>query len=241
MNKEMKIGGQVLHLLLNEVEDIIIPGTTTKDIDDWIEYAIHSYCPEIRLACKNFHGFPASSCISVNEEIIHGVPGEKMIKEGDLVTVDVVLEYKGWFVDSARTYICGKAKEEDKRLVKTCRECLYKGISVARRGYTTGDIGYEIQTLAESRGYSVMREYSGHGIGTEIHMHPAVFCYGKKRKGIKLLAGQYLCIEPMLFAGSAEIVKCDDRWGVKSKDNRMTAHFEHTILINRRGMPTIIT
>lgn len=241
MRQEMEVGGRVLHQLLDKVEEKITPGITTKEIDEWIETFIYSHEVKTILACKGFHNYPCGSCISVNENIIHGLPGKKIIKEGDLVKVDVVLEYQGWFVDSARTYICGKGKEEDIKLMSVCKECLDKGIAVARAGNTTGHIGFVIEKHANRNGFEVIKEYSGHGIGQEIHMDPRIPCFGKKRKGELLEKGMYICIEPMLFAGSPKIIQSTDGWTVKAKDNCSTAHFENTILINKKGLPTIIT
>ena len=240
MNENIKKAGQVLHLLLNEVEDRIIPGITTKDIDDWVEYVITNYCPEVHLACKGYKGYPTGSCISVNEEIIHGVAGDRIIKEGDIVKVDIVLEYNGWFADSARSFICGKGRKEDKKLVQTCKECLYKAIKIARNGVYTGDIGHEIQLWAETHGYSVMKAYTGHGIGQYIHQEPSIPCFGKRGEGDILREGDFICIEPMLFMGSSEFIKGNDGWTISAKDMKNTAHFEHTIEITKNS-PIILT
>lgn len=241
LNKNIQIAGHVLHLLLNKIEGRIIPGMTTKEIDKWIEMAIYWHSPKTILACKGFEGFPCSSCISVNEEIIHGIPGKRIIKEGDLVKIDVVLEYNGWFADSARTFIIGEGSEEDKKLVRVCKECLYKGIEVAKRGWTTGDIGFAIQRHAESNGYSVIKEFSGHGIGQVIHKEPSIPCFGKQREGYKLKEGDLICIEPMLFIGKADIIMDNKGYNVKSKDGLNTSHFEHTIEIQKKGSPLILT
>ena len=241
INPNLKIAGHVLYLLLDRIKEKIIPGVTTKELDDWIEMALYWQSPKTRLAVKGFKGFPCGSCISVNEEIIHGIPGKRIIKEGDLVKIDTVLEYKGWFADSARTYIVGKGSKEDGRLVKVCRECLYKGIEVAKHNWTTGDIGFAIQSHAERNGFSVMREFTGHGIGQVMHKKPDIPCFGKQREGYRLQEGDIIAIEPMLFYGNPRIVKKEDGWTIRSADGSNTAHFEHTIQINRKGLPTIIT
>ena len=240
MNKNIKIAGHVLHLLLGRVEEKIIPGITTKEIDDWIEMALYWHSPKPTLACKGFEGFPCGSCISINEEIIHGIPGKRIIKEGDLVKVDVVLEYKGWYADSARTFIVGKGTEQSRKLVRVTKECLYKGIEVAKHRWTTGDIGFAIQSHAEKNGFSVMREFGGHGIGQQIHQDPRIPCFGKQRKGVKLVEGMYICIEPMLFVGKPDIIMDKKGYNVKAQDGLLTAHFEHTIEITK-GKAIVIT
>ena len=240
MNKNIEIAGHVLHLLLDKVEKKIIPGTTTKEIDDWIEMALYWHSPKSTLACKGFEGFPCGSCISVNEEIIHSIPGKRIIKEGDLVKVDVVLEYKGWYADSARTFIVGKGNEQSRKLVRVTKECLYKGIEVAKHQWTTGDIGFAIQSHAEKNGFSVMREFGGHGIGTKIHQDPRIPCFGKQRKGARLVEGMYICIEPMLFVGKPDIIMDKKGFNVKAQDGLLTAHFEHTIEVTK-GKAIIIT
>lgn len=233
MNQYIKKAGILINLLFQDIEDRITIGNTGNEINNFAEEALKWFEPKARLACKGFHGFPASICVSINEEIIHGIPNNRVFAEGDVIKVDLVIEYEGWFADSARSFIVGKGREEDIKLVKVCKECLYKGIEVARAGNTTGDIGFVIEKHATRNNFSVMRDFSGHGIGQVIHKEPKVPCFGKKRKGYKLKEGDLICIEPMLFAGSSEIIKSEDGWTIKAKDNFNTAHFEHTIEITK--------
>lgn len=241
MTKEMKYAGTLVNLLLNDLCERVTIGNTGNELNAYAEEALHWFEPKAILACKNFHGFPKSICVSVNSAIIHGIPNNIPFKEDDVVKIDLVIKFGKYFADSARTVICGKGREEDIRLVKTCKECLYKAISVARRGWTIGDIGHSIQQHAERQGYSVMRDFSGHFIGKSIHLPPQIPCFGKQREGYRLKEDDLLCIEPMLFMGNSRIVKGENGWVVRSADGMRTSHWEHTIEIQRNGIPIIIT
>lgn len=234
MNSDIKQAGKLVRILLAELEERVVPGATGNELNSFAGEALKWFCPEARLACKGFKGFPTSICVSVNDTIIHGIPNDIKFEEGDIVTIDLVIEYNGWFADSARTVICGKGKEEDIKLIKTCKECLYKGIEVAKAGNTTGHIGFVIEKHANRNGFSVIREFSGHGIGKEIHMEPKIPCFGKKRKGYVLKEDELLCIEPMLFIGSPEIIRDSDGWTIRSASGLNTAHFEKTIEITKK-------
>ena len=240
LNKNIEIAGQVLHLLLDEIGKMLKPGIDGNDINSFAEDCINNYSNGCTLACKGYQGFPASLCVSVNEEIVHGVPSNKIFKDGDIVKVDIVIEYNGWFADSARTFLVGKGTKQSQQLIKTTKQCLYKAIKVARIGNTTGDIGYVIQQHAIRNGFSVMKEYTGHGIGQVIHKEPSIPCFGVQKAGYKLKEGDIICIEPMLFIGKPDIERGKDEWNVKSKDNSLTAHFEHTVLITKNS-PLILT
>lgn len=240
MNNKIKLAGGIAHTLLDEIGSIIKDGITTEYINSHAETIIQGCYPECYLACKNYKGFPASLCVSVNEEIIHGIPSLRTIHNGDIVKVDLVVEYQGWYADTARTFIVGKGTEQDIKLVKVTEECLYKGIETARDGNTVGNIGFIIEKHATRKGFSVMKKYRGHGIGTKIHQEPFVPCYGKKGKGKILKEGMIITIEPMLFVGKSDIEIDKDGWTVKAKDGLNTAHFEHTILITK-NKPLIIT
>lgn len=241
MNNNIKKAGFLVNNLLNELEEKIIIGSTGNILNDYAEYALKWFCSEAQLACKGFHGFPKSICVSINEEIIHGIPDDRVFVEGDIIKIDLVIFYNGWYADAARSIIVGKGKEEDKKLVKITKECLYKAIEVAREGKTTGHIGFVIEKHATRNNFSIMKDFSGHGIGEQIHMEPNIPCFGNKGKGYKLKEGDFICIEPMLFAGKNKIIKENDGWGISSKDSLNTAHFEHTIEIQKRGLPIIIT
>lgn len=241
MNRDIKKAGLLVHLLLDDLCERVTVGNTGNVLNDYAEYALKWFCPSAILACKGFHGFPKSICVSINEEIIHSIPNDRKFVEGDIIKIDLVIKFNDWYADSARTIICGEGTEEDIRLAKICKECLYKGIAVARNRWTIGDIGFAIQQHAEKNGFSVMREFSGHGIGQVIHKEPSIPCFGKQRKGYKLKTGDLLCIEPMLFAGNPRIVKKEDGWTIRSADGMQTAHFEHTIEIQRKDLPIILT
>lgn len=240
VNKNTEIAGKVLHLLLNEIGKMLKPGITGNDINSFAEDRINNHSNGCTLACKNYQGFPASICVSINNDIVHGLPSDKIIKDGDVVKVDIVTEYKGWYADSARTFIIGKGTKQSRKLVEVTKQCLYKAIKVSRIGNTTGDIGYVIQQHAEKNGFSVMKEYTGHGIGQVIHKEPSIPCFGEPKTGYKLKEGDMICIEPMVFMGKPDIERGKNGWNVKSKDNSLTAHFEHTILITKNS-PLILT
>lgn len=235
MNSDIKKAGELVHILLDELEERIQPGITGYYLNSFAEEAMKRFCPRARLACKNFHDFPASICVSINDAIIHAIPNDREFEKGDVVKIDLVIEYNGWYADSARTVICGEGNEEDIKLVRVTKECLDKSIKVATEGNTTGHIGFTIERHATRNNFSVMRDFSGHGIGKEIHMEPKVPCFGKKRKGYKLKEGDLICIEPMLFLGSSEIIRDSDGWTIRSASGLNTAHFEHTILITKKA------
>ena len=239
MYTDIKVAGKVASEVLNIISKILTPGINTKDIDLFVENHVDNCYPNCRLACKNYHGFPGSICVSVNEEIIHGVPSNKLIKDGDLVKIDLVIEYKGWYADTAKTFIIGKGSKETKKLIRVAKKALEKAIKIAVPNNTTGDIGYTIQKYVEKSGFSVMRKFSGHGVGQAIHQEPRIFCYGEKGTGNILEKGMILAIEPMIFAGKSDIEVDEDKWTIKSRDKSLTAHFEHTIIVDEK--PIIIT
>ncbi len=236
----MRKAGKAASRILFRLQKIIKPGIREIDINNFAEDFISRYYPGFNLSSKGYNGFPASLCVSVNENIIHGIPSQRVIRNGDLVKVDLVVDHQGWFADTARTYMVGRVSLEAKKLVKTTRAALREAIKAARPGNTTGDLGYIIQNYIEKQNFSVMREFCGHGIGREMHMEPAIPNFGKKGEGQKLIEGMAIAIEPMAFIGKADIEIADDGWAVKSKDNSLTAHFEHTVLITK-NKPLIIT
>ena len=236
----MKKAGKVASRILLELQKIIKQGITGVDINNFAEDFISRYYPRFHLSSKGYNGFPASLCVSVNEEIVHGVPSQKIIKNGDLVTVDIVVDYQGWFADTATTYMIGRVSPKAKKLVETTKLALYEAIKAARPGNTVGDLGYIIQNCVEKEGLSVMKKFCGHGIGREMHMEPAIPNFGKKGEGKKLKEGMSIAIETMVFMGKSDIETTDDGWTVKSSDNSLTAHFEHTVLITKNE-PLIIT
>ena len=189
----------------------------------------------------NLYGFPATACISINDEVIHGIPSKKRIlKSGDIVSIDLGAKIGGYNGDNAATFACGEISEEAKRLMDTTRESLYEAIKMAVPGGKIGDVASAVQTYCESRGYSVVREYTGHGIGKELHEDPSVPNYGTAGRGVRLLPGMTIAIEPMINQGTAKIKVLPDGWTVKTQDSKLSAHFEHTVAITKDG-PVILT
>ena len=230
----MRKAGKIAAKILKDLKRFIKPGICTKDIETFFERKLIQYS-DMEVAFKGFMGYPASCCVSVNEEIIHGIPSKRRIQEGDLVSVDLGIKYKGLFVDTAYTYILPKASVLAKRLVKATFESLYEGISRVKPGNTIGDIGSAVQSFIEKKGFSIIRRFVGHGIGRSLHQSPEVPNFGKKGQGANLEEMQVLAIEPMTSAGSHEVNILSDGWTAKTKDNSLSAHFEHTVAITKRG------
>ncbi len=216
----------------------IRPGVTTAALDRLAETFIRDHGG--RPAFKGYRGFPASICPSVNEEVVHAIPGPRRLDEGDLVGVDVGVEMGGYYGDSARTFAVGTVGEETERLMRVTREALMEGIARARGGNRVGDISHAIQTHVEHHGFSIVRSLVGHGIGREMHEEPAVPNFGPPDRGPRLMIGQVLAIEPMVNAGGSDVVTREDGWTVVTKDGSRSAHFEHTIAIGPNG-PEILS
>jgi len=216
---------------LAEVAKVIGPGVTTKKLNDVAETYIkdNGAIP----AFLNYNGFPYSLCISPNEQVVHGFPGDYVIKEGDLISVDCGVIKNKFFGDSAYTFSIGEISEEQQKLVDVTQECLKRAIDKAVVGSRIGDIGYAVQSLAEDNGFGVVRELVGHGVGVQLHEKPEVPNYGRKGVGMKLEEGMVIAIEPMINAGTANVKFWSDGWTVTSRDNRPSAHFEHTVAIKR--------
>ena len=214
------------------------PGVTTKEIDKIIhDYIVsHGATPSF----LGYAGFPASACISVNDEVIHGIPGNRVLKEGDIVSIDVGAKLNGYHGDSAYTFTCGNVDPETQKLLDGTRKSLENAIAKAVVGNRLGDISYAVQSTVEPMGLSVVREYVGHGVGRDLHEAPEVPNYGTAGRGIRLAAGMVLAIEPMINAGGWPIKVLGDGWTVKTRDGKMSAHFEHTVAITQNG-PIILT
>ena len=212
-----------------EVAKLIAPGVTTKSLDKVAEEYIRDYggIP----AFLNFNGFPASLCISLNDQVVHGFPSSYELKEGDILSVDCGVLMNGYYGDSAYTYGIGEISEENAKLLKVTKESLNLGIEKAVAGNRIGDVGYAIQFHAEQNGFGVVRELVGHGVGTKLHEKPEVPNYGKRGSGIKLEEGMVIAIEPMINAGKAGVKFWDDGWTVSTVDKKYSAHFEHTVAI----------
>lgn len=226
----MREAGRILAITHEELEKNLKPGMSTWDIDRLGEEIIRSYgcIPSF----KNYNGYPASICVSVNDEVVHGIPHrEHIIKEGDIVSLDTGVIYKGYHSDAARTHAVGEVGEEAKRLIEVTRQSFFEGIQFARPGNHLNDISAAIQKYAESFGYGVVRDLVGHGIGAHLHEDPEVPNFARKRKGILLQPGMTLAVEPMINAGSFQVAWMDDDWTVVTEDGSLSAHYENTILI----------
>ena len=224
---------------LKVIEQAIEPGITTGELDRIAEKYILSQGAKPNF--KGYHGYPATACISINNEVIHGIPSvTRKINNGDIVSVDLGATINGYHGDNAATFAVGDISAEAKRLIDTTRESLYEGIKMARAGGRTGDIGYAIQSYVEARGFSVVREYVGHGVGTALHESPEVPNFGTPGRGVRLLPGMTLAIEPMINIGKPNVKVMPDGWTVLTCDGSLSAHFEHTIVITPDG-PQIMT
>ena len=209
------------------------PGITTKKIDDLARKYILSR--GATPSCYHYDGFPGNICISVNDEVVHGIPGGRKLQDGDIVTLDICACYKGYHGDSAWTYAVGEISEEKKYLMEHTEKSLFKGLEQVHPGAHIGDIGEAVQTYAESHNLGVVKELVGHGIGTNLHEQPDVPNYGKKGTGPVLKEGMTIAVEPMINLGTADVYLEDDDWTVVTMDNMPSAHFEHTILITKDG------
>lgn len=235
----MRKAGERVARILDEMAQLAVPGISTKELDSFAE----SRCKELNCipAFKGYRGFPYSVCISINEESIHGMPSDKrFLRSGDIVGLDFGVVYGGWYGDSAKTIGVGKISDEAERLIQVTRESLNQGISQCRPGHTLGDIGHAVQDYAEGSGFSVVKEFCGHGIGKALHEEPHVLNYGKAGVGLVLEAGMVLALEPMINAGKPGVKTLKDGWTVVTKDKSLSAHFEHTVLITPEG-PEILT
>lgn len=208
---------------------MVKPGVTTQEIDRAVCRFIRSQGAEPSFL--NYNGYPASVCISVNDEVIHGIPGKRVLREGDIVSVDVGAYIGGYHGDCAATYACGKISEEAQRLIDVTRQSFFEGIKYAREGGRLSDVSHAIEEYVEGNGFSVVREYVGHGIGRNMHESPEVPNFGIAGHGPKLLRGMTLAVEPMVNAGTAAIRQMPDGWTVKTRDGKYAAHYENTILI----------
>ena len=218
--------------------EMVKPGVTTHEIDKAVYRFIKSQGAEPSFL--NYNGYPASVCVSVNDEIIHGIPGKRVLQEGDIVSVDVGAFIGGFHGDCAGTYPCGQVSDEALRLIRVTQQSFFEGIKFAREGCRLSDISAAVQAYVEANGFSVVREYVGHGIGRRMHEPPEVPNYGKPGHGPRLLRGMTIAVEPMVNAGSAAIAQMPDGWTVKTADGKNAAHYENTILITA-GEPELLT
>ena len=230
----MRKANLIVRDTLNMLQDKIRVGMTTKQLDrlahDYIvkQNAIPSFL--------GYSGYPASVCISINEEVVHGIPSERVIKEGDLVSIDCGSIYKGYNGDAARTFLMEGADEEKVQLADVTKQSFFEGMKVLKAGARLGDLGHAIQSYAESFGYGVVRAMVGHGIGRDMHEDPEVPNYGVAGRGLRLKAGMTIAVEPMINAGTYDVEMLDDGWTIVTKDNRPSAHYENTVLITEDGV-----
>ncbi|MCH8978885.1 MAG: type I methionyl aminopeptidase [Armatimonadetes bacterium] len=236
---KMREAGRVLARTMKEVSGIITPGKTTLlDIDKLAERLIaEAGC---QASFKNYRGFPASTCLSVNEVVIHGIPDGRVLQEGDIIDLDFGVIKDGWHADSAWTFPVGAVSDSTQRLMNVAKESLFQGIAKAQAGNRLGDIGATVQRYVERNGYSVVREMVGHGIGRDLHEEPSVPNFGKPGKGTVIKEGMTFCIEPMVNEGTHKVRTLDDGWTIVTADGKLSAHFEHTVAVTRDG-PELLT
>ena len=235
MREACRISAGALKIAGSAVE----PGVTTAEIDRLAEKYIRSQggIPNF----KNYEGYPATACISINNEVIHGIPSEKRkIVEGDIVSIDLGAMFDGYHGDNAATFACGDVSEQAKRLMEVTHDALYKGIGAAKVGGRIGDIGYAVQSYVEANGFSVVRQFVGHGVGTHLHEAPEVPNFGNQGHGIRLMPGMTIAIEPMVNIGKPEVKIMPDGWTTLTKDGSLSAHFEHTVALTENG-PELLT
>jgi methionyl aminopeptidase len=225
----MRQAGKIVAEVLKTVSESMKPGMTTKELDMIAERELEKH--GAKSSFKGYRGFPANLCVSINDEIVHGIPGKRALKNGDIVSLDFGAIYNGFQGDAAMTVSVGKATPEAARLIETTKDTLNAGIAAARDGATLGDVSAALQNYAESKGYSVVREYTGHGIGRDMHEDPQIPNVGVPGTGPVLKKGMTLAIEPMLNIGGWRTRVADDRWTVLTADGSLSAHFEHTIAI----------
>jgi len=234
----LKKAGVITARILNRLREAIKPGVSTAEIDRLTEELVSR--EKVIPAFKGYKGFPASICISVNEEVVHGIPGERLIADGDIVSLDLGVNYSGYFSDSAVTLAIGKVDSRKKKLIEVARNALAQGIRQARPGGRLTDISYSIQNYVEKNGFSVVRQFVGHGIGRALHEEPEIPNFGEKGRGPVLKAGMVLAIEPMVNLGTWECEILENGWTAVTRDRLSSAHFEHTVAITQDG-PRILS
>lgn len=236
--ERMDAAGRIVEETLQLMGQLVRPGVTTKELDREAERFIRQKgaVPSF----LNYQGYPASVCISVNEQVVHGIPGGYCLKDGDIVSVDVGAYLQGFHGDAARTFLVGTVSDEVQELVRVTRECFFDGLRYAKVGYRIGDIGAAIQQHAESHGYGVVRELIGHGIGRNLHEEPDVPNYGRAGRGVRLEKGMTIAIEPMINLGTERVYQLSDGWTIVTADGKPSAHYENTIVITD-GEPRLLT
>ncbi|KKU86870.1 MAG: Methionine aminopeptidase [Parcubacteria group bacterium GW2011_GWA2_47_9] len=236
--KTMAEGGRILATVMKEISKKAVPGITTKELDGLAESLILK--SGAKPSFKGYQNFPAATCISINDELVHAAPSERALKSGDIVSLDLGLVWQGFNLDMAVTLPVDKVSPEAQRLIRATKKALKRGIKKIRPGNTVGDIGNTIQRYVEGQGYNVVRDLCGHGIGRELHEDPQILNFGKRRSGAELAEGMVLCLEPMVTAGDWKLKKCADGFGYKTADGSLSAHFEHTVAVAENG-PVVLT
>ncbi|HEY4544698.1 MAG TPA: type I methionyl aminopeptidase [Tissierellaceae bacterium] len=236
--EKMKEAGEILAEVHRNIKEMIKPGVTTMEIDNLVEEILKEKGATAEQ--KGYHGYEYATCASINDEICHGFPRNEPLNEGDIVTIDMVVNYNGWLADSAWSYAVGEISEEAENLMEVTKKALYLGIEQAKVGNRLGDIGHAIQSYVESKGYSVVRDFVGHGIGQNMHEDPQVLHYGRAGRGLRLQEGMTLTIEPMINIGSYKTTMDDNGWTARSLDGSLSAQYEHTLAITEDG-PIILT
>ena len=234
----MRQAGKITAAARSLAREMVTPGITTAQIDREVRKFIEK--SGARPTFLGYGGYPASVCLSINDEVIHGIPGSRVIQEGDIVSVDVGATYRGFVGDCAGTYGAGKISEEAQRLIKVTRQSFFEGMKYARAGYRIGDISHAVQAYVEAQGYGIVRDYVGHGVGAVMHEAPEVPNYGEPGRGPKLLQGMTIAVEPMVTQGHYAVKTMRDGWTVKTKDGKLAAHYENSIAITG-GEPEILT
>jgi methionyl aminopeptidase len=232
--EKMRIAGRLAAEVLRMIRPHVQPGVTTDELDR----ICHDYIVNVQQAIPaplNYKGFPRSICTSVNHQVCHGIPGDKKLKKGDIVNIDITVIKDGYHGDTSKMFYIGEPSIQAKRLVQITHECMLKGIAMVRPGTRLGDIGHAIQQHAEAHGFSVVREYCGHGIGREFHEDPQVLHYGQPGTGMQLATGMTFTIEPMINAGKREVKLLPDNWTVVTRDHSLSAQWEHTVLVTDKG------
>ncbi len=241
--EKMRIAGRLAGELLDYITPFVQPGITTNELDklchDYMVKVQGSIPAPLNYAPGGHTPYPKSICTSINHQVCHGIPSDKKLKNGDIVNIDVTPIKDGWYGDTSRMFYVGEPSIQAKRLCETTYEAMWRGIRVVRAGAHLGDIGHAIQTFVEGMGYSVVREFCGHGIGSKFHEEPQVLHYGKSHTGVRLEAGMIFTIEPMINAGKAGIKQLGDGWTVVTKDHSLSAQWEHTILVTEKGFEVL--
>lgn len=235
----MREAGKVTGQILRDLEGLMRPGVATIEIDRFVERAVKA--AGMSAAEKGYYGYPASICVSINEEVVHGIPSKKRIlREGDIVSLDLVVENHGYMADAARTYGVGQISPEARHLIETAKQAFFNGITFAKEGYRLSDISNAVQKTVEGEGFGVIRDFVGHGIGSSMHEDPQIPNYGKPGKGPRLQRGMVLAIEPMICQGSYEVDVLTDDWTAVTVDGGLAAHYENTVVITD-GEPELLT